>query len=71
MNSAAKIPTASRRFAAGPAKMTATRFHVFARQYASGASAVADLGQAAFGRALRERRDRRLGQRGAHALERS
>ena len=32
------MTTARTRFAAGPAKMTATRFHVGARQYASGAS---------------------------------
>ena len=38
MKSAAKITTARTRFAAGPAKMTATRFQVGARQYASAAS---------------------------------
>ncbi len=32
MNSPAKRASASTMFAAGPAKMTSTRFHVFARQ---------------------------------------
>ena len=39
MKTTASATIAKRRFVAGPAKMTAMRFHVGARQYASGASA--------------------------------
>ena len=55
MKSAAKITIASTRFAAGPAKMTATRFHVFARQYASGAEPVPDLGEPSLRRLVCQR----------------
>ena len=64
------MTTASTRFAAGPAKMTATRFQVGARQYASGASASWISVEAALGRSASERRDRRVAKGGSDALQR-
>ena len=47
MKTAAKRTIAKRRFVPGPAKITSTRFQVAARQYASRAERVVELGQAA------------------------
>ena len=69
MKSSAKRITARSRFAPGPAKMTATRFQVFARQYASGASASPMLAETALGGLERDGRQTRLVDLGGQARD--